>query len=342
MALAALWLAGRLAVAGLPPLPASAVMGIDCAFLLAIAVQAAVEIVAGRKWRNLIVVVPVLLQVAANATFRVEAMRWDLSDAGRRLGLSVTVFLIVLIGWRIVPRFTRNWLVRRQAETLPAAFGRFDAICLVATALTLLAWTLRPVSGPTALLLAGVGLLLLAHLGRWQGLAAWRSPLLLMLHVAYAFVPAGLIAIAAAAAGLAGPAAGLHLLGIGAVGGMTVAVMIRATLGHTGRRLIAGKWLAAAFALIVAAALVHAAGPQVAGLDGIAVAALLWTLGYGMIAVQLAPLLILPDPTPQKPERSVSFMEKVSKDVRTRLSDESASLMSRSSEANLTMTGAGR
>ena len=119
-----------------------------------------------------------------------------------------------------------------------------------------------------------------------------------MLHVAYLFVPLGLLCTAAAAAGIAPPAAGAHLLGVGAIGGMTVAVMMRATRGHTGRSLVAGPWLTAAFALVATAAVVRAAGAHLAfpGFDAITVSAALWTAGFGILAAHLAPWLVLPNP----------------------------------------------
>jgi uncharacterized protein involved in response to NO len=305
-ALALVWLAGRLAVAGLAALPPLAVMAVDCAFLALILAMVAVEIVAGRNWRNLMVVVPVFLFLAANATFHLEAMRSGSSELGRRLGIAVIVFLVTLIGGRIIPSFTRNWLVQRGDARLPVPLGRFDGLCLAAGALALLAWTALPEWRGTALALGLAGALHLARLARWRGVATWPSPLLLMLHVAYLFVPLGLLATGAAAAGLAAPAAGPHLLGIGAIGGMTMAVMIRATRGHTGRSLVAGAWLTTAFALVVAAAVLRAALPDrplLPGLDGVTAAALLWTLGFAILAARLAPWVMLPNPGRRTPSR---------------------------------------
>ncbi|WP_297976914.1 NnrS family protein [uncultured Amaricoccus sp.] len=300
MMLAALWLLGRLAVAGLLALPPVGVMALDGAFLLAIAGMAGVEIVAGRNWRNLMVLAPVTLLFAANLTFHLEAMLTGTADVARRLAVAVVIFLITLIGGRIIPSFTRNWLVQHGARRLPVPFGRYDNLCLAAGALALVAWTARPEGWPTALLLALAGLLHLARLARWRGEATWPSPLLLMLHLAYLFVPLGLLATAGAALGLLPAAAGLHLLGIGAIGGMTVAVMMRATRGHTGRSLVAGPWLTAAFALVALAALVRAAS---AGVDGITVSAALWTAGYGILAANLAPWLVRPNPARRTPSR---------------------------------------
>lgn len=305
--LAALWLAGRLAVAGqVPGLGPLGVALLDCAFLAAIAAMILREIVAGKNWRNLKVVVPVTLFLAANVVFHVEAWVQGGADIGRRLGLAVTLFLIMLIGGRIVPSFTRNWLSRQGATRMPVPFGRYDGACLAAGAGALAAWSLWPAAPASAALLVVAGVLHLVRLARWRGLATWRSPLLVMLHVAYAFVALGLLVAAAGAAGAMPAAAGLHLLGIGAIGGMTVAVMMRATRGHTGRSLEAGPVLTLAFAAIALAAPVRALlpGHWVGGVDGITLSAALWTLGFAALSLRLAPWLALPNPARRVPNRA--------------------------------------
>ncbi|MCE6960481.1 NnrS family protein [Cereibacter sphaeroides] len=296
--LAALWIAGRFAVAGafgdLPLL----VLVIDAGFLVAVAAMAVTEIAAGRNWNNLKVVVPVMLYLVANVVFHVEAMQAGESDYGRRMGFATVVFLIMLIGGRIIPSFTRNWLAKRPGAVMPTPFSRFDAACLIAAALALVLWIARPEGWPTALALTAAAGLHVARLSRWQGHAVWRSPILLMLHVAYAFLPLGFLAVALAAAGWIGQPPGMHLLGIGAIGGMTLAVMMRASLGHTGRALEAGPLLTAGFACIVAAALARAllADAELAGFDGYTLAALLWTTGFATFIGRIGPFLLSPNP----------------------------------------------
>ncbi|MGR3780347.1 MAG: NnrS family protein [Albimonas sp.] len=295
-ALAALWLAGRLAVAGLAPLGPLAAAAVDCAFLAAIAAMIAREIVAGRNWRNLKVVVPVLLLLAANVAFHAEAAMAGSSDLSRRLGVSAGVFLVMLIGGRIIPSFTRNWLAQRRADRLPAPFGRFDGIALGVSAAGLAAWVGAPGTGLAAAGLALGGAAQAARMARWRGAATWRSPLLAMLHVAFAFVPLGLLAAAMGEAGWIAPAAGLHLLGIGAMAAMTLAVMVRAARGHTGRSLVAGRGLSLAFALLVAAALLRALEPLAGGLAEAAVelSALAWTAAFALFAWRATPWLLRP------------------------------------------------
>lgn len=291
--LVSLWIAGRLACAGLLKLGAVAVMVFDTGFLAAVVSMAAIEIVAARNWRNLMVVVPVLVLFGANLLFHVEALTQGSADTGRQLGLAVVIFLITLIGGRIIPSFTRNWLVKRTSAHLPAPTGRFDALCLVVGALSLLTWVFHPGGGAAGVLLLIAAALHAIRLSRWQGLRTGPSPLLLMLHVAYGFVPLGLAASAAASFGLLPAAAGLHLLGIGAIGGMTLAVMMRAALGHTGHALVAGPVLTAAASMVFLAALIRVCFPDVsvAGMSGLWIAALLWAAGFSLFALRIGPYL---------------------------------------------------
>jgi len=295
MGLAALWLAGRLAVAGTLGLTPVAVLLLDCGFMAAIGVMIATEIIAGRNWGNLKVVAPVLFYLGANITFHLEAMTTGQAAIGRRLGFAMVVLLILLIGGRIIPSFTRNWLAGRSATPgpLPVPFGRYDGVSIGITLAALLFW----VAGPDNRI-AGLGLILAAalqtaRLARWRGWRVWRSPLLLILHLAFGFIAAGLLALGLAALGYLPAATGLHLLGIGGIGGMTLAVMMRASLGHTGRPLEAGVALTLAFGCIGLAALLRIATPTGPLLWATAA---MWSLGFGIFIWRFAPVLTLPNP----------------------------------------------
>lgn len=290
MVLLAFWVAGRLGMAGLLGLGPLGLLAVDCTFLLAVFAMIAREIVAGRNWRNLKVLVPVGLLALSNIVFHLEVMTAGTADTGRRLGIAVLVFLVMLIGGRIIPSFTRNWLAKRGAARMPVPFNRFDAACLGAGAAALVAWVAAPTTPVTGTLAALAGVLHLARLARWQGQASWPSPLLLMLHVAYLFVPAGLAGVALEGFGLAGPQVAAHLFGIGLIGGMTVAVMMRATMGHTGRDLVAGRLLTLAFALVAATVAARLAGPE----GGVTLAAALWTAGFALMLWRVGPWLALP------------------------------------------------
>ena len=298
-ALAALWLAGRLAVAGVLGLRPMAVMAIDGAFLVAIGAMIGIEIVAGRNWRNLKVLVPVTLYAAANIAFHLGALTGVGTEVPRRAGFAVTLFLVMLIGGRIIPSFTRNWLAAQRVARMPVGANRFDAVSLAVAAMGLLLWVVWPESAATGLALSAAAVLHLVRVSRWRGLAVWRSPLLLMLHLAYAVLPVGLAATGLAAFGMASPVAGFHLLGIGAIGGMTIAVMMRAAMGHTGRSLVADPLLVLAFVLVMAAAFARVvAGSSLGGLD---VTAGLWTAGFGLFSLRVGPWLAAPSVSRKRP-----------------------------------------
>ncbi|RWD62893.1 MAG: NnrS family protein [Mesorhizobium sp.] len=261
LALVLLWIAGRVAVffsAEIGWLPTAV---IDCSFLLAVVAAAATEIVAGRNWRNLKVLLPVATLLAANVTFHAEAHYRGVSDMSRRLGLGAIVVLIMIIGGRIIPSFTRNWLVREKPGRLPASFGRFDIVTIALSAVGLAAWSFFPDAIATGALLIAGAVLNAARLGRWAGDRTLSDPLVLILHVAFAFAPLGLLlaGLAVFAPGGIPPVAGIHALAVGAIACVTLAVMTRATLGHTGRELKASVGTCAVFAAILIAAVLRVA-----------------------------------------------------------------------------------
>ncbi|QGX98381.1 NnrS family protein [Roseovarius faecimaris] len=244
-ALSSLWIIGRLAMSSAGLWPPLWVALADLGFLLALALFLAREIVTGRNWKNLIVLAALLAFLSGNALFHLDAAsdRFPAAGAGIRLGLGAGIFLIAVIGGRVVPSFTRNWLVKRGHEHLPAPpMQSFDKLCLLALVLALAAWVVLPESAMSGGLLAMTGALHMLRLRRWRGWATLSEPLVWVLHLAYLFVPLGALALGLAilteAAHLA--AASLHVWTIGAIGTMSLAVMTRATLGHTGAALSAG------------------------------------------------------------------------------------------------------
>ena len=256
LSLVMLWSAGRLAVFVSGVIGWQVAAAVDCAFLLAVVGAAGIEVVAGRNWRNLKVLAPVSVLFAANVAFHIEAHFSGTTDISRRLAIGAAIVLITIVGGRIVPSFTRNWLVRQNPGRLPAPLDRFDMVAVLATASALAAWTLRPDERWTGLLLAAAAVANSVRLLRWVGYRAWRDPLVLILHAAFALVPVGLLlcALTAFFPDIVPPAAGLHAFGIGAIGTMTLAVMTRATLGHTGHALRASAGTCLLYAAVLTAA----------------------------------------------------------------------------------------
>ena len=298
MVLVTVWVSGRLAVTFSAETGWLSAMLIDTGFLLLVALAAAREIIAGRNWRNLAVVLLVLLLFTGNLGFHLEAHFGGAADISIRAGIAVVVMLITLIGGRIIPSFTRNWLVRENPGRLPVPFGRFDIIVLAIGALALVAWIVRPDRPFSGVALALAGLMHLLRLGRWAGERTARERLLLILHVAYFFVPLGFLLNAAAAFALVPASAGIHAWMAGAAGTMTLAVMSRATLGHSGQQLTASYPTQAIYAAIVVAALARvcaAIEPAHSELL-LHVAAFAWAAAFIGFAFAFAPLLVGHDP----------------------------------------------
>ncbi|MDZ4137105.1 MAG: NnrS family protein [Paracoccaceae bacterium] len=295
--LSGLWVLGRVAVAvsgGLAPLGTALA---DLAFSLALTGFLAREIIAGRNWKNLPVLALLAGWTLANGLFHWEAARGGspAQGTGLRIGLAIAVMLISLIGGRIVPSFTRNWLVQRKATRLPVPFGRADGAVLALTIAALALWSLWPDRMATAVACGLAGLAHLWRLSRWQGVRTGGEALVWVLHAGYAFVPLGFLAIAAGrfVPGL-GPAA-QHVWMAGAVGLMTLAVMTRASLGHAGRPLHAtGATTALYLALIVAVLARLLAGFMPGQGWPLHLAAGAWILAFGGFAVLYWPILARP------------------------------------------------
>jgi len=245
------WLAGRAAVSFSALIGWRLAMVIDCLFLLLLAGAAAREILTGRNWRNLKVVVLVGLLLASNLAFHLEAGLGGSADYSRRFAIAVVLLLVALIAGRIVPSFTRNWLAQRDVGQMPVPFGRYDKVVLALSAMAVSLWVVSPNGRATGLMLALAAALHIVRLLRWAGVRCWRNPLLFILHIGYLFVPIGFALTAAASFGFITPAAGTHAWTAGAFGTMTLAVMSRASLGHTGRALVATPATQLCYALVV-------------------------------------------------------------------------------------------
>lgn len=248
------WVAGRLAVSVSAWIGWAPAAAIDCMFLILLAAAAAREIIAGKKWDNLKIVAIVSLLAAGNLGFHLEAHFTGAAEYATRGGITVVITLIALIGGRIIPGFTRNWLAKRAPGPMPAPFGRFDIVTVAFSVIALLFWVVRPLDRTTGGLLLACGSLHLVRLLRWSGHRTLADRLVLILHVAYAFIPIGFVLAALSAFDVVAPGAGIHAWTGGAIGTMTLAVMSRATLGHTGQRLEASAATHVIYAAVIIAA----------------------------------------------------------------------------------------
>ncbi len=278
--LALLWLSGRIAML----VPGAALL--DLAFLAALVAVVARELLAGRNWRNLPMLGGLLLLFAANLLFHFGIA------AGLRLGIATLLMLIALVGGRIVPSFTRNWLAKQAPRgRMPAPESLFDRAALVVTLAALAAWVADLASWPLIL----AGLVLAARLSRWRGGATFGEPLLLVLHAGYGWLALGLVLLGLSELVPALPAStALHALTVGAIGTMTLAVMTRASLGHSGRALAADAATRTIYLLVTLAALLRVASAFAAthAVVVTSLAGLAWSAAFALFAVHYGPLLV--------------------------------------------------
>lgn len=286
----ALWLAGRLAM-----LAAADSWGlwIDVAFLPVLTLVVVREIVAGRNWRNLPVAGLIGLFTLSHIAFHQPAF----TQHGIRGSFAVTVLLIALIGGRIVPSFTRNWLAARgdaAAKAVAPPMQSLDKLVIAMTAIALAAWVVLPeypLPGGLMLLVAAAHAV---RFHRWQWSRTFAEPLMWSLHAGYVWI---VPALAITGAGILWPEtvsyeAGFHALGTGLIGAMTLAVMTRASLGHTGRERVADGATTAIFLLVHLGALLRVAAalmfdpPALLGLS-----AIVWSSAFGLFAMAYAPIL---------------------------------------------------
>ena len=238
-----LWLAGRLAIAGSETIGLHAAMTVAGAFLPVLAGLILRELVAARNSRNYKVVAVIGILFAAQLVFFHEFDRYGRIDMANRMAIATIIFLIALIGGRIIPSFTGNWLRQNNPGPIPPAFNRFDLAATVLSGLALAAWPTA--TGITALVPFAGLLLIIAGIAQFLRQLRWRpertlaEPLVTILHIAFFFIPLGFLMTGTALllddAGLR--TAGVHAWTSGTIGAMTLAMMTRATRGHSAQAL---------------------------------------------------------------------------------------------------------
>ncbi len=295
LALVLIWLAGRVAMllAAAALIPAWLGAAVDLLFVPVIMAVAAREIIAGKNWRNLRVLGLVALLLLGNIAFHTMDDTW----MALRLCVAGIIALIILIGGRVTPSFTTNWLARQQSKVKPASFSRFDAVAIAVNVAALLVFAFLPLDSrlqtyllaPLSLLAA---VLLTIRAARWYGWHTWSEKLLVILHIGYAFIPLGFVLLAGSILlpGVVPYAAALHAWTVGAIGTVTLGVMTRATLGHSGRPLTADRITVGIYICVILAALLRIVATFIPGayVPLLHSAGTLWTLamlgfviGYG-------------------------------------------------------------
>ncbi len=296
--LAGLWLLGRIACLISALVPPWIAIAADLSFPVVLVGVVAREIVVGRNWRNLPMVAPVSVLGIANLLMHLEVNGVAVpSGLGWRLGVAAVIVLISVMAGRIVPSFTRNWLAKRPGSALPAAHSRIDRLALGTLHAGLMGWAFLPGFRPVGFLLLLGAAVNLWRLLRWRGIATAGEPLLLVLHVGYAWLVLGVALLGLALLGADVPlSAAIHALTAGAIGTMILAVMTRATRGHTGRDLSADRVTVLIYGLVTVAAItrVVAAFATTWTMQLLIISACLWISTFAAFVLAYGPMLILP------------------------------------------------
>ena len=293
-ALAAIWLAGRVAMSVPLDLPAAAVAGLDLAFTAALALAITPSLVRSGNRRNLVFVALLTALLVANLEFHLRGAQ----APPPALALNAVLVLVALVGGRVTPAFTAAWLRGRGVEVRIPRLAWLDGGALVAVTGVLVVDLVAPGGTLAGAVAVAAAVLLSLRLARWQGWRCAAEPLVWVLHLGYAWLPVALGLKAAMLLGVPLPGASwVHALTVGAFATMILAIMTRASLGHTGRPLVAPASAAAAYGLVTAAALARVFGPVLApgaAATWVWVAGLLWTLAFAAFLVGYAPMLLRP------------------------------------------------
>ena len=297
--LAALWAAGRVAMLAAGVLPAMAVAAIDVSFLPVLGACLIRPLATAAQRRNW-GFVPILLALsAANAAMHAEVLGvvGPHASVALRFAVALNALLIVVVGGRITPAFTRNALARRGVAVAVLAWPWSERASIALVVLVGVAELSVPRTHWSGAVELAAALAVAGRMLGWQTLRTLRDPLLWSLHAGYAWVAIGLGLLAAADLSGAIPAtAGLHALTAGAMGAMVLAVITRVALGHTGRPLAVPRGIALAYACVNLGAVVRVASAALPGMGtpALALAAVLWAAGFGLFLARYASILLGP------------------------------------------------
>ena len=292
-----LWAAARLAVMFSRLIGFWPAAILDVGFFAALGLLAAREVLASKN-RNLPLVGLVLAFGLADGADYAKTGGLIPADTGWRAAIALVVVMISMIGGRIIPSFTRNWMVKQSgSKRLPTQPQALDLLVIASTAIALLFWLVFPDHWLTGVILLLSAALQTIRLSRWGGVSTARDPLVLVLHLGYLWIPIGLCLLGLSVAGMDIPqSAGVHALTAGAMTTMILAVMTRASLGHTARELKAAPLTVAAYASVTIGAVVRVAASLGVGSYAIMldVAGLFWGSALLLFLIVYQPILWQP------------------------------------------------
>jgi len=293
-----LWIIGRIGFLTIPIIGAKVVALMDLPFLIVLVLVILREIVSGKNWRNLPVIILISLFTLGNILVHLQLLDViESAELGIRLSIFVLSILLALIGGRIVPSFTRNWLSQNQVNRFPSGAGIFDKVCLVSLVVFVIAQIITPYHQLTSLLALLAGLLQGIRLIRWKVWLTLSEPLIWILHVGYMWLSVALVLI-----GLAGLTdfvpytSSYHALTIGAFSTMILGVMTRVSLGHTGRTLKATFGTTTIYVFITIASVLRVSESFLNDSRNLILSfsGIFWTLSFALFVFIYFPILTQP------------------------------------------------
>ena len=295
------WLAGRIAMLAAGVIGTVFAAGIDLCFLPLLGVSAARQLFIKPAARNLLLLAILAAMLGANVAYHLaNTGLWPGQELGSiRFALMLLVLMIAIVGGRVIPAFTHNWLhLNTTSVRMPERFAWLDAAAIIGIAVVA-ALQLVPapdwLQGCVALVAA---LSNGARLFLWRGTGTWRAPIVFILHIGYAWLVVGLLMMSAAAFGAGLPSIPAeHALGAGAVATTIMAIMTRASLGHTGREITAPNAVVLAYCLLTFAALLRVFGVHLAPahyVDLLLTAAVAWVGAFALFVIAYVPILTMP------------------------------------------------
>ena len=274
-------------------------MVIDMAFLAILSLIAVYYVIGGRNWKN----TPILLLIAGFATGNILVHLdlieiADTATAGFQIAIFSVVLLIAVIGGRVTPAFTRNWLVRNGSDvSIVDPMQKFDVIALLSILIFVISYLFVGITFITAGIAFLAAVLNLLRLLRWKFWAVLSEPIMWILHLGYLWLVIGLIMVGVSYIweGLSTSVA-LHSFTVGGFGTFILAMMTRATLGHSGREIKASVLTTIIYLLVTSGAILRVISPMIESYGDLALkgAGACWILAFVLFSIEYIPILTRP------------------------------------------------
>ena len=293
--LAALWVAGRIAIAGSAYLPPVVVAVVDLLFVPALAATIGRCLVGTKNRRNYVFLLVLGLLFTANLLMHLDVMGVveNLAQPALTAAVDLIIVIALLIGGRIIPMFTRNATGDETIRSHPWIERSLFPVVIAAS----VAWQVAPSSPITSVLAFVAGGLALGRMTHWGFGNTLKSPILWVLHVGYAWIGIGLVLRGFAVFGAVPPTSATHALTAGAIGTLTLGMMARVARGHTARELRVEAVTGLAFVAVTFAAVVRVAVPILAPdvyMAAMIVSGVSWAAAFAVYLAKYTPILWKP------------------------------------------------